>query len=276
MRSTQSRIMFLGILVITIIGLLTIVYVRRENSIQRRTVSWVISWNTISQDFSSLRSWYDDLIHFNSFRREALRAQQENLHLLSQQTVIKELGKENETLRDALKLKKKYYWHLVPAQVIFTDPLNSQGIFWLNKGLNDGLKSGMNVVLGSKILVGTLAKCYPHFCQGISIFQPGLRLSVKDERSNVLAVAEKGKGGDFILKLVSFDSDIKVGDILVTSKENQMFLPNLLVARVKKEQVITGNLLKQFILRPLFSEVDISSVLIITNFRGIPVNNQGI
>ena len=276
MKPVQSRGVFIGILVVIIIGLLIFVYGQKENSIQEGVISFIVPWQTISQDFNSLRSWSDDLLHFNSFRRSALRAKQENLRLLSQQSAFKEIGKENEILRDALGLKKKYHWHLVPAQIIFTDPLSSQSIFWINRGANEGLKPGMNVVLGSRILVGALTKCYPSFCQGISIFQPGLRLSVKDERSNVLAVSEKGKGGNFVLKLVSRDSDIKVGDILVTSKENRMFLPNLLVARVQKEQAVTGNLLRQFILHPLFSEVDTSSVLVITDFQGIPINSQGI
>jgi len=80
-------------------------------------------------------------------------------------------------------------------------------------------------------------------------------------------VAEKDAKGSFRLKLVPYESDIKVGDILITSSENANFFKGLLVAKVKKSSSSSDvSSLKEFILEPLLNLFKISSVLIITDF----------
>ena len=256
----------IGGAVVIILFLISLwLYVAQSNFFQEKTVSFLSSLQGIENYISPFREWFDDLFHFNQLRRTARQAEEENLRLLVEKVRNKELEQENNLLRQALQMKKEKPWHLVLAKVIFTDPTNLKGTFWVDKGKADGLAKGMNVVIGEKILVGRLEKCFSSFCEGISILRPGSRLSVKDNRSGALAIAEiEGKGG-FYLKLVSSKADVKAGDIVVTSKENLGFLPGLLVARVGKEQSSPASFLKEFSLEPLLEKTNISSVLIISN-----------
>jgi len=124
----------------------------------------------------------------------------------------------------------------------------------------------MNVILEDKVLVGRLIECFNSYCRGESIFSPETKISVEDLRSSTLAIAEKDMKGNFRLKLVPYESDIQIGDILVTSSENANFFKGLLVAKVKKSSSSSNiSSLKEFILEPLLNFSQISYVLIITD-----------
>ena len=61
-----------------------------------------------------------------------------------------------------------------------------------------------------------------------------------------------------------YDSDIAIGDTLVTSAENSNFLKGLLIAKVQKiDSSFEMSAMKEFILEPLLNYIQVSSVLII-------------
>jgi len=213
------------------------------------------------------KNWTNDFLHFNTIRRQLSELRYENIELINQLQDFKEIEAENNLLKSALKIEDETDWSLVPAKIILMDPSGLTGSFWINKGVKQGLKQGMNVVLEDKILVGRLKECFDNYCRGESIFNPETKISVEDLRSSILAVAEKDAKGNFRLKLVPYESDIKVGDILITSSENANFFKGLLVAKVKKSNSSSDvSSLKEFVLEPLLNLSEISSVLIITDF----------
>ncbi len=254
-----------GAILIILVIICFRIYSSKQEFIRSRIITFLSFGEKIEQLTLPTRRWFDDLLHFNRLRKIAQQAEKEKIDFLQEQLENKQLKQENDILRQALQLRKENPWEFVLAKVLFTDPLNLKGNFWIDKGLNDGLKEGMNVVIGKKVLVGRLVKCLPSFCEGVSILQPGFRLGVRDERSSALAIAEVGDRGGFYLKLVSAQADVKEGDIIVTSKENAGFLPGLLVARVGKQQSPPANFLKEFSLQPFFTRSDLSFVLIISN-----------
>ncbi len=260
--------LIIGMVVVTFLFLLFRAYVSPSASFQRNTVSIVARGQDAGLYVSPLQGWIHDFFHFNQLRNICRETQKENQRLLIQNTKITQIQEENNQLRQMLKLKEEKSWHLVLANVILTDPTGLSGSFWINKGSEDELAAGMNVIINGEILVGNLVKCFPSYCQGVSILYPDSRLSVRDSRSEVMAIAERDSGGKLLLKLVSQEADIKKGDVLVTSRENPAFLPDLLVARVGDQQGIAANFLKDFSLEPFFERSDISSVIVITDFKG--------
>jgi len=267
-RKTNLLILIIGIVIITLLFLLFRLYVSPNSFFQRNTISIVAQGQNAGTYVMPLQGWLHDFFHFNQVRNICRDTQKENQRLLIQNIKITQLQEENDQLRQILKLKKEKSWHLVLARVILTDPTGLSGSFLIDKGEEDGLKEGMNVIIGEKILVGNLVKCFSTYCQGVSILHPDSRLSVRDNRSKIIAIAERDSGGKLLLKLVSQEADIQKGDILVTSQENPAFLPDLLVARVGDQQGIAANFLKDFSLEPFFERNDILSVLVITDFKG--------
>lgn len=215
---------------------------------------------------ASLELWFSDLFHFNQIRRENLQLKAENINLVQEINYLSSLKEENELLKGALKIKEEKKWHLIPAKVILMDPTGLSGNFWINKGLDDNLKEGMNVITNNEVLVGRIIKCYNQSCEVESIFAPGIKISVENLRSKVLAITERDFQGNFYLKLVPPNADIDVNDILVTSSENSFYLKGLLVAKVKEKMLSSKIPEKEYILEPFLNRLKLQDVLVITNF----------
>ena len=265
----RNNFHFLILLVIFIITsiLLFKFYFSQEEVFKPKLVYSLEKGGLVGNYLFNFKNWTNDFLHFNSIRRQLLEIEHENIGLINQLHDFKEVKEENILLKNALKIKDETDWSLVSAKIILMDPSGLTGSFWINKGVKQGLKQGMNVILEDKILVGRLKECFDNYCRGESIFNPETKISVENLRSSILAVAEKDVKGNFRLKLVPYESDIKVGDILITSSENANFFKGLLVAKVKKSSPSSDvSSLKEFILEPLLNLSRISSVLIITNF----------
>lgn len=265
----RNNFHFLVLLVILIITsiLLFKFYFSQEKTFKPQLVYGLERGGLIGNYLFNFKNWTNDFLHFNDLRRQLLELRYQNIKLINKLQNFKEIKEENSLLKNALKIKDETNWSLESAKIILMDPSGLTGSFWINKGIKSGLKEGMNVILEDKVLVGRLRECFDNYCRGESIFSPETKISVEDLRSSTLAVAEKDAKGNFRLKLVPYESDIKVGDVLITSSENINFFKGLLVAKVKKSSLTSDvSSLKEFILEPLLNISQISSVLIITDF----------
>lgn len=262
-RQNFRSLALLVIFVITSI-LLFQSYVLQENSFKPKVVFALSLGEPAGNYLVNLRSWINDLFHFNDLRQKLNKIKSENINLINRFQDFRKLQEENIFLKEALKIKNKTDWSLEMAEIILMDPSGLSGSFWINKGLKAGLDEGMNVIVEDRILIGRLVECFNDYCRGESIFNPETRISVEDLRSAVLAVAEVDTKGNFRLKLVPYNSDIQIGDVLVTSAENTNFLKGLLVAKVQKAGSSPDtSSVKEFILEPLLNFSRLSSVFII-------------
>lgn len=262
----KNNFRFLTLLVILLVTsiLLIQLYSSSENYLKPKVVFALSVGKETGSYLTNLRNWFDDLLHFNDLRKKLENLELENINLINKLEDLKKYEEENRLSKDALKIKEETGWPLEMAEIVLMDSSGLTGSFWVNKGLDSGLKEGMNVITENKVLVGRLVECFDNYCRGESIFRPETKISVKDLRSSVLAVAEIDTKGNFRLKLVPYESDIKIGDILVTSAENAHFLKGLLVAKAQKADPLKEtSAMKEFILEPLMNSSLISSVLII-------------
>jgi len=267
---TTQHLLF-GVIILIALFFVFKIYFIFQTNLKVSTVSTfsTMNGNIFLNSFNRSANWLFDLFHFNHLRYQAKNLEEENVNLLFQLTQLKNLEEENLVLKEAFNLKEETGWHLLPAQVILIDPTGLSGQFWINQGQNSGLKSGMNVILENQVLVGILKECFKDYCRGESIFAPQTKIGVEDIESRVLAVLEKDNRGRYLLKLVPQEAKIEIGALLVTSHENTNFLSGLLVAKVK-DIIPSSNVLKEYILEPLFTKNQLSSVFVITDF--IPSN----
>ena len=221
--------------------------------------------NYLLLTFTRLNNWIYDFFHFNQIRLKAYYLNDINNELSQKLLELTNLQQENETLRKALNLKEEKKWNLIPAKVIFTDPTGLTGNIWIDKGLKDGIKPGMNVILDNGSLIGVVNECFDYYCEVNTIFTPQTNISSKDINTNTIAILTRSLKGEFIFKLVPHEANIQSNDILVTSNENKQYLQGLIVGKIKN--VISEEMsLKEYLVEPMFSFDKLNNVLIITNF----------
>lgn len=222
--------------------------------------------NPVISVLSSFQLWLYDFFHFNKIRNNYLKLKAENLALIKEISSLQSLKEENQFLKEALKIKENKKWHLVGAKILLIDPSGLNSNFWIDKGLEDGLSEGMNVITSNEVLVGRVIKCFKRSCLIESIFSPLVKISVEDQRSKVLAVIDKDFKGNFYLKLVPPMADIEKDDILLTSAENPYYLKGLLVAKIKDKIKEAKEEEKKYLLEPLLNLSKLEEVLIVTDF----------
>lgn len=269
MKKQNTLFTILSVLgIIVAIFLLMKIYLNYQFVISGATLSFLqIFSSNINSSLQSLGFWFRDLWHFNSIRNQNSQLVAEKLELINQIHQLLPLKEENETLRNALKMQQEKSWRFAMAKIIFIDPTSLSGYFWLDKGAGDGLKEGMNLIDKNGILVGKLVKCLENYCQGEFALSSGIKIGVKDLRSNVLAILDKDNQGNFRLKLLPPLADIKDGDVLVTSVENSDFIGGLLVGQLKEIKSSPNvELEKRFIVKPFLNQKQFSEVLVITDF----------
>lgn len=146
---------------------------------------------------------------------ELLRAQ--NLKLSIQNQKLASLVKENSDLKNLLKAKNNIKEESILAEVVGLgyDPSVQEII--LNRGQTDGLHIGQPII-DAYGLMAVVSSISPYASRGVLISDLSISIPVQINRNGArFILSGAGKDENMILKNVSKTSDIKKGDLLVTS-----------------------------------------------------------
>ncbi len=264
----KFKISFLLTKVIILITFVIVfrVYLSSKNNLNALAIDSLKVIESPVSFVSNIVSWFYDLFHFNKFRNNYLKLQEENFLLNQKLLDYLELKKENENLKLALKIKEEENWKLVPAKVVFFDPSGVTNNFLIDKGLENGIKNGMNIITNEKVLIGRTINCLKYSCLVESIFSPNVKIGLENARSKIKSIMEKDIKGNFYLKLLPPMADMEIGDLLITSNENPFYLKGLLVAKIIDKIEGAKNPEEGFIIEPLVNRLNLDQVFVITNF----------
>ncbi len=188
--------------------------------------------------------------------RGALRAENERLRAELRATELKAmrqaaLEQENAELRglrEALPpLVKK--WQLAEVIDVETDPLRQRVV--INKGGRDGVTVNQAVVDGNGIL-GQVARVGPWSAEVILVTDPEHAIPVEVTRNRLRSIAiGAGSSGELLLPYLAINSDVRSGDLLVSSGLGGVFPAGLPVARITGVRRESNQLLAQVRAQPL-------------------------
>ncbi|MCR5737856.1 MAG: rod shape-determining protein MreC [Eubacterium sp.] len=178
---------------------------------------------------------------------------------------------ELERLRQLYELDQDYsHYKKVGASVIGKDTGNWFNIFTINKGSDDGIKVDMNVICDGG-LVGIVFDVGKNYAKVRSIIddESGVSVCFTDATdtgivSGDLKLIEKG-----YLNITDIPGEAKVseGDVVVTSKISDKFLPGILVGYVNKVSQDSNELTQSGTILPVVDFEHINEVLVITEIK---------
>ena len=222
----------------------------------------IVKWFTNKEDY------------FNSVKKLTKK----NKELESQ---VNELTEENsllaqnkyelERLRDLYQLDQDYSsYEKIAANVIGKDSGNWFDIFTINKGSKDGIKKDMNVISGGG-LVGIVTDVGKDYAK--------VRAIIDDESSVSVSFANTSDTGivsgdlklmdDGVMNVTEVLKDAKVteGDMVVTSKISDKFVPGILVGYVTNIKLDSSELTQSGQIIPVVDFKHIDEVLVITQLK---------
>lgn len=173
----------------------------------------------------------------SSNTRADLRAENERLRLAARQLQLSQLRmqaleEENRQLRELQQAPPPLLKRQLVAEVISveTNPLRQRLI--VNKGQHDGV-SRNQVVIDGQGIIGQVDNVGPWSAEIILITDPEHAIPVQVLRNQLRSVAEgAGRSGELVLPFLAVNSDVKAGDVLVSSGLGGIFPAGYPVATV--------------------------------------------
>ncbi len=211
--------------------------------------------------------------------REVQEVLSENAALKAQ---VDELSQQNDKLteerfeliqlRELYELDSEYdEYEKVGARVTGKDPGNWYSVFIIDKGAEDGIKEGMNVISGAG-LVGIVTKVGANWAQVRSIIDDesnvsGRMLNTSDNLIVYGSLESIGNGTIEFGQLRDPDDEVSVGDKIVTSNISDRYLPGIAIGYINTINKDPNNLTKSGTLTPLVDFEHLDVVLVITDMK---------
>ena len=175
-------------------------------------------------------------------------------------------------LRELMELDSEYEeYDKIGARVTGKDPGNWYNVFIIDKGEDDGIKTGMNVIAGAG-LVGIVTKTGPNWAQVRSIIDDQSNVSGRmlNTSDNLIVYGnlEAIKDGTIEFgQLSDPDDEVAAGDKIVTSNISDRYLPGIAIGYIKTIEMDSNNLTKSGTLTPVVDFEHIDVVLVITQMK---------
>ncbi len=180
---------------------------------------------------------------------------------------VQVLREENTRLRDILELKKEQWPKAIVARVAGRDPQRWFQEIVLDKGQEDGLEIDapvLAVVEGREALVGRIVESSAHISK-VMLLQDSLS-SVAATVTGVRGedgVVEGTNSHELLLKFLDRGSQVKIGDLVVTSGLGKAFPPGVPMGWIESIEPDPRQLFLQAKLHPSVRSNQIRVVLVL-------------
>jgi rod shape-determining protein MreC len=229
MKSANYRLVF----VFFLLGFLLLIFDRWRVLQPVRYVFQLIT-SPIEYELYSIKLGLSDsassLVFWKSGEARIKNLEQKNWELTAQLVGLRDLQKENKTLRDQLGLSRQVSANLAIARV-----LGSGHGLEIGLGEKDGVEIGMTVVYAGS-LVGRVEKVLPISAVVELPTDAGSTIPVDLGPTHAVAIGQFGSG--IILEKVAQTDQVNIGDLVETSGEGGSYISGLMVGKVSK---ISGN-----------------------------------
>lgn len=186
-----------------------------------------------------------------------------------QLTRYQTMSLELKNLQELYKLQENYPELNMTAAHVFSKTSSSWfSEFYIDKGSDDGVFEGANVMYGEGLL-GLVTDCYPGYSKVRSLIDDSSKISARLIPSDALCTVEGNlntyKDGVLVVSNIDKDASVSVGDKVLTSDISDRYHPGLLIGYIESYTLDSNNLTMTALIKPACDFDNISDVLIITD-----------
>lgn len=178
---------------------------------------------------------------------------------------------ELNRLQGLLGLKEQYTdYKTIGARVIATDSTNWFNIFVIDKGKEDGVQVGCNILAGEG-LAGIVTEVGPNYAKVRAIIDDNSDVSAGIAGTETLCTVSGDlstiKKGYINVGYINKSDTIEEGAELVTSHVSNKFLPGLLIGYITEVEMDANNLTKSAKCIPVVDFNNLQEVLVILDLK---------
>jgi len=266
---SKKMVMIIGVIVLIAVNIILIsVFNRRYISYYRPgqiAISLIAPFQKAST--SSIRFVRDIWRHYffvvnvakenDNYQKALNKAFENNIQL-------KELKLSNFRLRNLLNFEKTITDRVLSAEVIGKDPSPWFKTVLIDKGKNDGVETGMAVVV-PKGIAGQVTDVSANYSKVLLIIDHNSAVDALVQNDRARGIIKGGTAGQCLFKYVLRKHDIEVGDIVISSGLDGVFPKGLAVGYVSTVIKPKSGIFQQVTVSPYVDFEKLEEVLIVLN-----------
>lgn len=199
-----------------------------------------------------------------TLKNENERLVRENMDLRTENATLLDVSRENEILRNEIKLLPRNRFEFRSTEVIGRDRELPGGSILINIGEHAGVRNGMAVVVGKGVLVGKVVETTPFSSKVAPLLNSEISVSAVDNSTEARGVVRGEYGLGIVLDMVLQSESLREGDEIITSGLGGDMPRGLLIGTVIRMEISADRLFqKATIASPIrFDALRVVSVLI--------------
>ena len=212
---------------------------------------------------SRVKETVDFFLNFSEVKLENEELKKKNTKLANELIEYESLKDEVERLREALNFtESKNNYKYVGVNIIGYSGNSLSDGYIIDKGSNDGIDKNM-VVVSSKGLVGKVTKVASSFAIVQSILNENIAVAVMDQQTReatgvLQGLSDKKDNNMTVVYNLPISSDVKEGDIIITSGLGKIYPKEIPVGTVVSVEEDNVRVMKSAVVEPFvnFNEVE--------------------
>ncbi len=199
------------------------------------------------QGVRTVGGYFSSLSLLQEQNAELRRLQVQDAGVLLRQ---RQLEEENRRLRGILDMKERQPAKGIVAEIVYgaRDPFSRKVI--IDKGSTQGIDAGQAVVDEAGV-IGQVTRVFPLQSEITLVTDKNQALPIQVMRNGLRGVLYGGGEGMLELRFLPANADVQIGDELVTSGLDGIFLPGLPVAKVSSIERDTAFVFARILCTPL-------------------------
>lgn len=181
-----------------------------------------------------------------------------------------EIRKENERLKELLGFATDIEYKNYPAHIIARDPDNQYSGITIDKGARSGIQKGMPVIAVQNGTIGVVGKVVTvgvGTCMVMPLYDVKCNISarIQNTRDIGLVCGNGANSSTLSLKYISKRDrdDFMHGDIVVTSGENDNYMPDIPIGTIDSVEVIDYDSSLNITLKPMIDFSRLEMVIVV-------------
>lgn len=172
---------------------------------------------------------------------ENVELREENRQLRMRQDLLRDLEKENNSLREALEYRRRSVFKLIPARVISRDASAWWNTAKINRGSADGVREDCPV-LTEKGLVGKVTVVSPHESVILLLTDENCKVAAKVEGTREQGIlfgvrVQTADTGELQMTFLSKNADLQAGQKIYSTGSGGVFPSGIPLGTVKSFHV---------------------------------------
>ena len=212
---------------------------------------------------SRVKETVDFFLNFSEVKLENEELKKKNTKLANELIEYESLKDEVERLREALNFtESKNNYKYVGVNIIGYSGNSLSDGYIIDKGSNDGIAKNM-VVVSSKGLVGKVTKVASNFAIVQSILNENIAVAVMDQQTReatgvLQGLSDKKDNNMPVVYNLPINSDVKEGDIIITSGLGKIYPKEIPVGTVVSVEEDNVKVMKSAVVEPFvnFNELE--------------------